>query len=435
MVENRFISLEPKGRGSQYTFTYKLPANSIFYFLTSRFDENQDNDSIRQDATDCEIQLEVYENNGIFLGMNDKPEQAYQSGGMYYNGALNKLGTHIASLSKRYYGQPLWFNLNSIKKAGYSTAFLSGEGWCDAGTMKNIRVMASRYSDGRKETFHLSDTLYQITGYGRTLEENDLSGYIFDTALQNTISPLTTQPQVFHIKGQSQYFNFILSDSQHETSYAKNELAVTYKLFTTSNRTITEVTDHKQKLNKFEMVNTIRLDIGRLIDEYPNVGYVEAYLSWRLETEPSQEEQYRIVSHPLRFQILSECLHKVNDFAFLNRLGGWSSFNFAGTEKTDFKASATTNYKTHTPDKLISSEIESVYNKSVTEQFSAETMPVTKEVCDWLKELSTSRAVYELSTKRYVIVDELNIKHDTKDELFRLEMKYHYSDAYNARIE
>ncbi|SBW07338.1 hypothetical protein KL86DYS2_13146 [uncultured Dysgonomonas sp.] len=58
-------------------------------------------------------------------------------------------------------------------------------------------------------------------------------------------------------------------------------------------------------------------------------------------------------------------------------------------------------------------------------------MPVRREVCNWFKEMSASRMVYELATQRYIIVDEMNIKPNSKDELYRVEMKYHYSDSYN----
>lgn len=406
------IYIRSLGSGMQYLFNLDLDTD--FIQKTGSPSDTFNNDSIDGGSGNVSILIDVYQNTNIFLGVDDKPM------------SNQPIGEYLETLSKSYYGVPIWFNLNSIigSRKVYSNAFLDATSWCDSGTIIDFRFIAKRFNGYYTDSFYISNALYSITGYARTLEQNDLSDYVYDTEKMNIVKPLTTQPALTHITGQSQYFNFILSDpDRNKNNVLEYDLGINYRLYTQSNRFIAEISQaQSQNRKRFNIVNTLKLDIDRIIRDYDKVGIVEVYLS-RMSTP---------ISEPLTFHILPECLYKVNDFAFLNSLGGWSSFNFGGTEATDFKTSVNTISKTQTPNYNISSEIESIYNKEVSEQFTVQTTPITESVCNWLKELSSSIAVYELSTNRYVIVDELNIKPNSKDDLFRLEMKYHYSDSYNA---
>lgn len=404
------------GTGFRYAFSFEY-LDADFIKLTGDPTNTNNNDSIDSGEGDTEIEIELYENNSLFLGVDDTPQNNIP------------LGNYLVSLTKSYNNIPVWFDLNSLigSRKVVSNEFLNKTDWSNAGTITGFRFIAKRFDSISREAFYISNALFSITGYERNLEQNDLSDYVYDTDKMNIVKPLTTQPTLTHISGQNQYFNFILSDPDRNKNLGTEEynLGINYRLYTQSKRFIAEVSAHSQSRKQFKIVNTVRLDIDKAIVDRDNIGIVEVYLS-RMGTP---------ISEPLSFNILPECLYKVNDFAFLNSLGGWSSFNFSGTETTDFKTSTNTIFKTQTPNHTISSEIESIYNKEVSEQFTVQTMPIKENVCNWLKELSSSIAVYELSTKRYVIVDELNIKPNSKDELFRLEMKYHYSDSYNALIK
>ena len=333
---------------------------------------------------------------------------------------IQETDTYTVTLSKTYFGQPVWFDVNSMWENSdkYSDDFLNTEDWTSAGTVTNFRFVAKRNRGTNNDIFYKSDTLYAITGYGRSLEKNNMAEYVYDAIADNTIKPLTRQPVLTHIKGQKQYFNFILSARDSDI---KDSLSIVYKYRSQSGSYIGTKEMHKQKTDAFDIVNTIQLDIDSIVEAHPRTGIVEVYLSRNGE----------IKSEPLIFHILPECLYKVKDFAFLNSLGGWSSFNFGGMAQTDFKSDATTIYRTQTPDFNISSRIESVFNRNISELFTVQTLPIKAEVAEWLQEMSASIAVYELSTKRYIIIDEFNIKHNTKDDLFTLQMKYHYSDRYN----
>lgn len=430
--DNTVIHITSKGYGKNYGFWFVFEKNSegkdrTFFNVigdpTNTYPPGAD--SIATEYDNVEVHLDLYKDTGVFLGQDDIPGD-------------DNMGTHAITLSKSYSYTPIWFNVNILESNHIPTTFLTSDEWVETGTIRDFRFTASRVIAGKNNSgsslFYYSPVLYSVAGYKRTLEENNLSGYIFDTKeiLKNPderkkMKPLTNQPAFFHIKGQTQFFNFILSDADHSNNLPQEyQFGICYELLSQSGRTLAKVNKHLKDRKDFHKVNTIKLDIDSLLDEYPNAGIVNASLIYSYPYEEPVQ-----ISEELTFNILPDCLHKVKDFAFLNRLGGWSSFNFSGVEQTDFKADANTIFKTQRPGFSISSEIESVYSKNITEKFSVQTMPVTRQICEWLKELAASKAVYELSTLRYVIVDELNIKPNSKDELFRVEMKYRYSDSYN----
>lgn len=400
------IKMTSLGAGENYVIDFFKSdddkENQIVTAITHTTTSNAD--SIDGGSGKASIELEVYTNTDSLLGENKFPEQS--------------LGTYIATLGKAYGGQPLWFDLNALmaNKSSFSNEFLNAEGWCNAGTVNDYRFIARRFDGANHEPFYLSDVLYNITGYGRSLDPTNLKEYVYNAQDKHIVKPLTNQPTLYHVKGQSQYFNFILED---ENRQADHQMGISYRLYTQSKVFVAEhQTTHNGK--KMAIVNTIKLDIDEAIADRTNIGYVEVYLNVAGISQ----------SQPLAFRILPENLYKVNDFAFLNALGGWSSFNFGGDKKNDFKASTTSIFKTQTPQHTISSELEAMYSKNVKEQFSVKTMSIDATTAEWLKEMSASVAVYELSTKRYVVVEEMDIKQNSKDELFTVEMKYRYSDSY-----
>ena len=408
------IKLQSIGTGDNYAFI--INTDNSFIEITGNPTQTSNNDTINGGSEDCEIDIEIYRDTNLFLGTDDTPQNNVS------------IGTYTTKLTKAYYNNPIWFNINSFMSNSkvFSNDFLTSEGWRNTGTVTDFRFVTRKFDGVNREPFYVSNALYAVTGYSRNLEANDLSEYVYNTKIDNVVKPLTKQPMLNHIKGQTQYFNFILSDPDRTKNLGAEEynLGIIYKLYSQSRKLIRRVIAHEQNRKLFNIANTIRLDIDRVIGS-DSVGYVEVCLC-RSGVE---------ISYPLKFVVLPDCLYRVNDFAFLNSLGGWSSFNFSGTATTEFKTTSNVITKTQTPKHTISSDIESVYSKEVDEKFTAQTMPINNTVADWLKELSSSIAVYELATKRYVIVDELNIKPNSKDQLFKLELKYHYSDSYNAHIQ
>lgn len=406
------LRIRSKGAGSHFCFRFitDTPVQNGFISLLGDPSISQSNDSIRVNEDSCDIELDIYEGTGLFPGEDDDLS----------------LGRYITTLSKSYYGKPVWFDLNAIAtdRKSFSTAFLNADNWCDAGTASDYRFVAKRFDGINREVFYMSHVCYVINGYERGLEQKDLSYYVYDTVRGNIIRPLTKQLEYTHIEGQKQYYNFILSDASRNTASATGTIGMLYKVYSQSGIHISDEIMSEIEVGSLGIVNTLPLRIDEVVKKYSNAGKVEIYLV----------HDSKMVSVPLVFRLLPACLYKVNDFAFLNSMGGWASFNFGGMRQTEFKTNKNTIFKTHIPEYDKTSDIESVIKKEVEEYFMVETTPIDITTADWLKEISTSVAVYELATKRYVIVDELNVKHNDKDDLFTLQMKYHYSDSYNGAV-
>lgn len=419
---NRYaLRLYSYGTSANYSFNFtKSDAENLF--MTTNDDTTTTSNDTISNGKECEIALDVYTDN---LGSSESN--------------TDLAGSYATTVTKHYSGEPIWFDVNAFLSGQkrYSDGFLrtgenqeSPKSWVDAGTALDFRFVARRKIGVNNEKFYYSDILYAITGYKRNLETNDLSEYVYsypyyikDTEtgedVLRLIKPLTNQPVLTHVEGQKQYFNFILSDTRSE-DYT---LGMMYELYTQSGKLIGTETAFEQSKNSFGIVNTIELALDEVMKDYPKTGRVKIYLC----------KDGEAVSYPLEFRILPQCLYKKKDFAFLNSLGGWNSFNFPATEQTEFKTEANNYYATQTPESTISSVIEAVQYKAVDEQFSVKTMPLNAEVSEWLKELSASVAVYEVETGRYVVVDDFILKYNTDDDLYQYEMKYHYSDSYNAK--
>jgi len=423
IVNGNSIVLKAKGLGVKYDLSEQLPDDFIAKTIVNNTVENYD--SIDYNTGDYTVDLDIYSDTGVFLGEDDALIE-------------KNAGKYITTLSKTYHEQSIWFDLNTLfsRKAVFSGDFLDADGWCNAGTIADYRIIGKRSNGKQHDIIYSSGVLYVVNGYDYTLNENNLDDYVIDIVEYDgkAIKPLTNSPCLNHITGQKHYFNFILKDQIHNVSIPgftlpQSGIGLLYRFFTQSYDYIGETIRHEQKQKQFDMVNTIELNLDSLIIETESltskkVGQVEVFLC-KDKVE---------VSEPMRFNIVPSNSVIVKDFAFLNRLGGWDTFNFGNEESVEFKTTAETFYKTLSPKYKTSDTLETVLRKTVSEQLAVKTSPMKREIVEWLRELSASPAVYELATKRYVIVDDFTLKYNPKDDLFQIEMKYHYSDNYNSGL-
>ncbi|NDV83958.1 hypothetical protein [Bacteroides sp. 51] len=410
------IYITSKGGGSKYTFSFNT-LNSTFISISGNPNSSSNSDTIDGGKGNTEIELDVYEDTGIFLGENDAPVNS-------------DFGTYITTLSKSYYKESLWFETNTLmnKKIGYSTGFLYSDSWVNAGTSLNYRFVAKKYDGLNRIPFYISNVLYIFNGYDYTLNPNDISDYVYDgTKGFDLVKPLTNQPVKKYINGQTEYFNFIFSDAQHSINLSKEyNLGLTYRYFTQSGTYIITSIKHNQNRKLFDVVNTVRLQPDIESIELSS-GKVVGYFTVGLSRNGS------VVSDELRYDVIPVCYNKIVEFAFLNRLGGWETFNFNGEWSNEFKLDESTNiFKTLLPNYNVSDEIESVYSKTMEEIFTVQSSSISYETVEWLKELATSKAIYELSSKRYVIIQDINLKYNSNDNQYQIQMKYRYSDSING---
>lgn len=413
------IYIISKNGGNKYKFTFNT-LNNTFLQLSGSTVTSSNSDTIDGGKGNVEIELDIYEDTGVFLGETDAPVNS-------------DFGTFITTLSKNYYKENIWFETNTLmnKKIGYSTDFLYSDDWVDAGTSLNYRFVAKKYDGLNRTPFYISNVLYIFNGYDYTLNPNDISAYVYDgTKGFDVVKPLTNQSIKKYVDGSTQYFNFIFSDAQHSLSLTNEyNLGLVYKYYTQSGEYITSSIKHNKNRKLFNVVNTVKLEpsVSNIETSFNKfVGYFTVGLS----------RNGSVVSDELRYDVIPSCYNKILEFAFLNRLGGWDTFNFNGEWSNDFKLDESTNiFKTLLPNYNISDEIESVYSKIIQEVFTVQSSSISYDTVQWLRELAASKAVYELSTKRYVIIQDLNLKYNSKDNQYQIEMKYRYSDTINGNFE
>lgn len=425
--ESCSIEITSKGSGARYDFSI-IYMRGFFKDLSSATEdqcevklESVNTDTIDSGSGDFRIELDIYTDTGVFLGENSLP-------------AADNQGKYLTSVAKTYFEKSIWFDPNVLisRKVDFSAAFLEGGGWHNAGTVCDYRFVARRASGIIHEPFYYSDVLYVVNGYDYTLSPNNLDGYVFDVNRRQKMKPLSNRPATTHVKGQKHYFNFILKDVLHSSNapFQQSVIGLLYRFKTQSGAFIAHEMGHLQSQKRFDIVNTIEIGLDKIIDRAQSkdragqktIGMVEIMLCC-----DGVE-----VSEPLVFNIHPHELHRVNEFVFLNRLGGWDSFGFGKIMSSEFKAAATTIYKNVSPGYKAYDQIESVAFKDISEQYIAKTDPVSHEIAEWLRELGSSVAVYHLSTKRYIIIDDFTQKYNPADDLFEVEIKFHYTDSFNG---
>jgi hypothetical protein len=275
---------------------------------------------------------------------------------------------------------------------------------------------------------YTSNIIFVANGYTRTLEKNDLQtlGYVYDIQTNNTVSLLTSQPTKQYQEGQTEYVNFCLKDVYHGQGSNVN-IGLQYKYFTFSGEEIATVNKQLKGKNDMYIINTIQLspDLSEVEGEFnKEVGYFTVSLL----------KESVVISNSLRYDVISNCSNKLKEFAFLNRLGGWESYNFNGELITDLKTTRNTSYRNQLPSYSISYEIQTISDIYADETFTVKSNYINYETIKWLREFSMSKAVYEISTKRYVLIDDFNINYSSAKDKFQVIMKYHYSDFINNKI-
>lgn len=424
VINGNSVSIIAKGIGTKYDFKEEL-SNTFIFKKKSIAGSVSKFDTLDYNTGDYSINLDVYTDTGVFLGEDDSLNE-------------KNTGKYLTTLSKTYHENNIWFDLGSLfsRRVGYLNNFIDAKAWCDAGTMLDYRIIGKRNNGKQSDIFYSSGVFYVVNGYDYTLNENKMDDHILNVVDYDgrTVKPLTNSPVLDRVEGQKHYFNFILEDQIHKVSIPgftlpQSDIGLLYRFFTQSKDYIGKFIRYEQKQKQFHMVNTIELQLDDRIAEIEastskKVGYVEVFLC----------KDKAEISEALKYAIMPPKSFPIKDFAFLNRLGGWDSFNFGVNESVEFKTTAETFYKTLLPEYKESDSIETVFRKAVSEQLTVKSRAVRKEVVEWLRELSTSSAVFELSTKRYVIVDDFTLKYNSTDDLFQVEMKYHYSDNFNSGL-
>lgn len=393
------LNIKSRGTGTPYNITLDL--NTVAYGLDWVNSVSKNNDSITGEEISTEIELDIFEQTGVFLD------------GLETSRNASLLGTPFTSIQKTYTGDPLWFELNTSlsKRTVYNPPALLG--WFNTGTVTDYRFIA-KVRGKNSYPFYYSDVLYILNGYGYALDPIDLTPYTFDG--KRTVKLLTNKPYSKYIRGQKEFINFIFADKLGAENYT---VGVAYKLRTFGGKPLAMVYDHETPKAALQIVNTCVIDLSKVLEEFPNTGKVDIVLT-RDRVE---------ISEPLRLEVIPECLHTLNGFVFLNKLGGWDSFNADTETEQTIKQSSSTYNRTLTPNLSRGDSLETVHNVELGITYSLETNILDTDTRIWLQELLASPVIFD-QDGNYIILEDSGLKISTSKE--PLSLKYRISDTYNG---
>lgn len=403
------LVIKSKGAGIDFNIDITKPydTDNRAYSVIWISQTSRNNDSITGEASSVQIDLDVYADPDTFLGQDDRPLTSA------------KLGRYLVTLSKTYAGLPIWFELNALfsRYGGYSLP-KGYPGWFNTDTAGIYRFTA-KVRSVNSFYFYQSNALFVLNGYGPATERADLSPYIYEDG--SAVKLLSNKPLTPYVRGQREYLNFIFRDPMRGSSTDNDyTLSIIYRAYSTSGAQLGRVEAHPQSRRGFALVNTCELDIDAILDKHPQTAIVRVGLMRDGET----------VSNELEYRVLPECLHTLRQFSFLNRLGGWDSFNFDAGLIEEIKPSYDTYNKTVTPAYHRGDSIETVYKTDLENTFTVEGAPVTDEVADWLKELAAAIVILDGEGNRIIVEDFTLQKSDSNRNMQQPTIKYRLSESY-----
>ena len=404
------IAIKSKGAGTAFNITITTPDNRLFAITRTPETGSQNNDAITGEAAETGIELDIYENTDVTLGGDSRA-------------ATGTGGSHFISLQKTYSGRRLWFELNSLlsKKTTFNLPPAGDNtGWFDAGTISDFRFTA-KVKDRNSYPFYYSDVLYVLNGYDYPLAPFNPAPYIFNN--ERKVALLSNKKSGKHVKGQKEYLNFIFADSNKAIDLGEGEynIGAECRLFDGQSRHIATVNyaDKSTPRRAMKTVNSCEVDLTGTLNDYPEATRAELYIT----------RNNIAISEPLTLDILPEWLHRLNQFTFLNRLGGWDTFNADAETSIETKQTPLTFNKTHTPALRKGDNLESVYRKEVTQSYSVKTAPLDTATRLWLQELVASPVILD-SERNYLIIEEVNLP--ISDDPQPFSMKYRLTERYNG---
>lgn len=402
------LNIKSKGAGDDFDVLIAAPADPTHkaYTITFVHNTSTNNDSISGEASTIEISLDVYTDAPIFLGANDLPSSS------------DRLGNFAVTLSKTYSGETLWFDVNGpfAKSSAFNTP-PDVPGWFDTGTLRVFRFVA-RVAGVNNFAFYISNALYVLRGYSKASDPIDLEDYVY---INEEIKLLTNKPRTNYVRGQREYLNFILSDIDRDVPAAPNwNMHIFYRAYDTLGKYIGQMSSDTITRLGLSMVNTCVLRIDDVLDLFPAAGLIRVALA----------RGNSVVSNDLEYTVRPEGLHVLRQFSFINKLGGWDSFNFDATPSEEIKVSFDTFTKTVTPAHRKGDGIETVYAAQLDDALTITGAPVSDEVAEWLKEFAASTVVLD-GDGNYVIKQEFSTPvSETTKGMQVPQMKYRTSETY-----
>lgn len=355
------------------------------------------NDTIRGNAPIVDVSADIYEESTAQYVHTGPP--------------AGSLGKPLITLSKSYNGTPLWFDLNGI--AAQNLAFappLVGNGiWFNTGTIKAFRALLRK--GGYSQTpFFISEILYALTGFGKLDENVDLIPYVFTAA---SVKTLTDKPKTPYMVGQREFITFLLG-----APLAGKQIGLLLRAFDGMGAYLGGITAAPSSTSVLHAVNSCAFSFNTILSQHPKAVTVSAAVTMG----------GALITEPQEYEVRPECLHVQNEFYFLNRLGGWDTFNFDGETVEDVKPVGETFTRTVTPTYNKAQGVEGVYLADLESVKTVQGTPVKKDVAEWLKQLVASKVILDKDGRRIIIEDfTLQV---SSGELSTPIIKYRQSETF-----
>ena len=406
-VNGNVLRFASRGTGRTFNVTLKAvndPAG-VAIKLLPQTPVSVTGDSIRGDETSVTMELDVYTGASLNMGDDDAPVEDWQ------------IGRYVTTLSKTYTGRSVWFDLNALFATFNDfTPPSSGFGWSWS-EMKNYRF-AARVRGINSGVFFWSGLLWVINGYGRPTAPDNMGEYVYD---MSAFKFLTSKPRTRYIYGQREYLSFLRRDTERSLPEAINfDVSVEMCAYSQGNRLLGSLqTLNTGRLN-LRTLNTIALDLDGIIDIYDNISHITVQL---LQNGTG-------VSNIIEYQVVTDCGAPSFPVVFLNRFGGWDTFNFIASPESDVKPRYDNSRSTVTPAFQTYDAVEEASNVELNDTYTITGAVVPDDVAEWLKQLPTSKVIYT-SERRRIVIDEFTLRVEAgSPDRNTPHMKFRYSDKF-----
>lgn len=336
-----------------------------------------------------------------------------EDAGQYIHTAApaGSLGAPIITLSKSYNGLPIWFDLNGI--AAQNLAFnppteALGD-WFDTGTLVAYRALV-RKGNHTQTPFYISEILYALTGYGYLESTRELLPYAYTSA---PVKTLTEKPVTPYVMGQTEYITFLLG-----APLTGKQLNVLLRAYDGKGTYLGSATVGAVNASQLHAVNTYAFTFDGLLSSYPNAVKVTASVTLN----------GALITLPQEYEVRPDCLHSLNEFYFLNRLGGWDTFNFDGSTVEENKPVNETFKRTVTPDYNKAQGVEATYLADLETVYTVQGAPVGEDVAEWLKQLLAAKVILDMDGRR-ILIEDFTLR-VTAGDMSIPTIKYRLSETY-----
>lgn len=386
------VILEAKERGAE--FNIALTAEGATFTVLSA---GSSLDTLRGNEPLIEVSVDLYRENAAQYIHTEAP--------------AGKLGAPIVTLSKTYNGRPLWFDLNGIagQNLNFTPPTFDTGVWFDTGTLVAFRALV-RKGTYSQTPFYISEILYALTGYGSLEDVREMLPYAYTVA---PVKTLTEKPVTPYVLGQREYITFLLG-----APLAGKQIGVLLRAYNGAGTYLGSQTVGVANTSTLHGVNSCAFDFNDLLGAHPSAVTLSATLVMGGAA----------ISVPQEYTVRPDCLHEVNEFYFLNRLGGWDTFNFDGSTSEDSKPENETFTRTVTPSYNAAQGVEATYLADVEVTKTVQGAPVGDDVAEWLKQLLASKVILDMEGRR-ILIEDFTLR-ATAGETVTPVIKYRLSETY-----